>query len=318
MTDSTITKSSGAAPASERVPVGRLGVHWRSGAARPATEDIMACGLVNAQTWVDHSFWRPAALWAGIAGALSAGATLEGIDWRVLALALILVDVLWGSVWRLAGGRAHLLPLSPRTLRQQVWLPYLQPGSPAARVFANDHQDLWPLVFRAGIPAILLALLVAAVLGVDALALTLIAVAITLLGWTARHTLQDVPVLLGSLMSIGLPWLLIMQQLAPTAAESVWGVSGVLVAMWVLHHWGEMRILADPHDAIAMLLLASGELAICALLILAQAPLWLAGVVLLLLPTWLAIVQGRPVGRRMQPLWLLAMLLSAVALGQVL
>jgi hypothetical protein len=53
------------------------------------------------------------------------------------------------------------------------------------------------------------------------------------------------------------------------------------------------------------------------LVVVLQAPLWLAGIVLLLLPTWLLLLQGRPVGQRMQPLWLAALLLSALAVGQV-
>ncbi len=281
-----------------------------------AALDLMAPGLFNVQTWVDHAFWRPAAFWAGIAGALAVDARLLGLDWRALALALILADLLWGGVWRLAGGRARLLPLSPHALRQNVWLPYLQPGSPAARVFATDHQDLWPLALRVGAPAIVLALLVAAVLGVEAVVLTLIVVALTVLGWTARHTLRGIPIVLASLVSIGLPWLLLMQQVAPPDGAGMWGAPALLAALWTLHHWGETRLLADGRDPVSLLLLAVGELGLCVLLIVAQAPLGLAGVVLLLLPSWLAIVQGRPVGRRVQPLWLLAMLLSALALGQ--
>ena len=316
MTNSAVTPSDDATAPTARAP-SRRGVRWRTATTHPTAPDAMASGLLNTQTWVDHAFLRPAALWAGLAGVLTTGATWQGFDWRALALALLLVDVLWGGVWRLAGGRALLLPLAPRPLRQQVWLPYLQPGSPAARVFTDDHQDLWPLAWRVGAPTFLLALLVSAVLGVEALSLTLVVVALTVLGWTARHTLHGVPLVLASLVGIGLPWLLLLRQTAAGDAVTTGGAPLVLAALWTLHHWGELRILADRDDAVAMLLLALGELGVCALLIVGQAPLWLAGVVLLLLPGWLAIVQGRAVGRRMQPLWLLAMLLSALALRQM-
>lgn len=316
MTDSAVTEANDAGARPAHTPSRKFGLHWRPAATRLAALDLMASGLVNAQLWADQAFWRPAALWAGLAGLLAADAPIEGIDWRALALALLLVDVVWGAVWRLAGGRDLLLPLAPHAVRQQVWLPYLQPESPAARVFSGSHQDLWPLTFRVGTPTILLALVVAAVLGVEALGLTVVVVALTVLGWTARHTLRGIPIVLASLVSVGLPWLLLMWQNA-AGAEPAWGAALAAAALWTLHHWGAVRILGDGHDAIAMLLLAVSELGICALLIVGQAPLWLVAVVLVLLPTWLAIVQGRAVGRRMQPLWLLAMLLSALALRQM-
>jgi len=278
----------------------------------------MASGLFSAQVWVESSFWRPAAVWAGIAGALTAGATLTTLDWRILTLALLLVDVLWGSVWRLAGGRAQLLAMPPGALRRQLWLPYLQPGSPAARIFSGDHQDIWPLAFRTGAPSIILALLVAAVLGMEAILLTAVVVIITGVSWTARHALRGIPIPLAGLVSIGLPWLLVMWQMTPAGVEFEWLAPAVLLSCWTVHYWGESRVLADSRDIVAMILLASGEIGVIVLLIVVQAPLWLAGVVLLFLPGWLTIVQGGQVGRRMQPLWLLALLLSALALGQVI
>lgn len=277
----------------------------------------MASGLLNAQVWMERAPWRPAALWAGIAGLLATGLPLTAINWQALALALLLADVLWGSVWRMAGGRDVLLPLAPRVLRQQVRLPYLEPGSPAARLFSDDHTDLWPLAFRVGVPAVLLAFVVAAVLGVGALFLTLSVVLITILGWTARHTLAGIPVALFSLIAIGLPWLLVVRELTPAAVDVQWAPQIMLAGAWVVHHWGETRVLSDSGDTVGLALLAAAELALCILLVVMQAPLWLGLIVLLLLPTWLAIFRGQDVGH-MPPFWLLAMLLSALALGQVI
>lgn len=315
MTDAAIPEANDAATRPAPIPARRFGLHWRPAPLHSAALDVMISGLINVQVWADQSFWRPAALWAGMAGVLAAGGALERTDWRVLALALLLVDVLWGAVWRLAGGRNLLLPLAPRAAQPQVWLPYLQPASPAARIFAGSHHDLWPLVFRVGAPTMLLALLAAGVLGIEALSLTIIVVTLTVLGWTVRHTLHYIPIVLASLVSIGLPWLLLLWQYTDENTALALGVA--MAGLWTLHHWGEVRIRADGLDAIAMLLLAASELGLCVLLILGQAPLWLAAIVLLLLPTWLAIVQGRAVGRQMQPLWLLAMLLSALAVGQM-
>ena len=277
----------------------------------------MASGLLNAQVWMERAPWRPAALWAAIAGLLATGLPFAAINWQALALVLLLADVLWGSVWRLAGGRDVLLPLAPRVLRQQVRLPYLEPGSPAARLFSDDHTDLWPLAFRVGVPAVLLAFVVAAVLGAGAIFLTLSVVVITVLGWTARHTLAGIPVGLFSLVAIGLPWLLVVRELTPAAADVQWAPQIMLAGAWVVHHWGETRICTDRGDTFGLVLLAVAEVALCVLLVVMQAPLWLGLVVLLLLPAWLAIVRGQAVGH-MRPFWLLAMLLSAFALGQVI
>ena len=294
--------------------LGRLRRRVVAGQIAPA--DLTTSGLINAQVWMERAPWRPAALWSGVAGFLAAGLPLSAVDWQTLALALLLADVLWGSVWRLAGGRDVLLPLAPRVLRQQVRLPYLEAGSPAARLFSEDHTDLWPLAFRVGLPAIVLAFVVAAVLGIGALLLTFSVALLTVLGWTARHTLAGIPVVLFSLVAIGLPWLLVLREVTPAGVAIAWTPQLVLAGLWVVHHWGETRVLADDGDLVGMILLAVAEAVLCIFLVVMQAPLWLGLIVLLLLPTWLAVFRGQGVGH-MPPFWLLAMLLSALALGQV-
>lgn len=294
--------------------LGRLRQRIVAGQIAPA--DLAASGLINAQVWMERAPWRPAALWAGVAGFLAAGVPFSAVNWQTLALALLLADVLWGSVWRLAGGRDLLLPLAPRVLRQQVRLPYLAAGSPAARLFSEDHTDLWPLAFRVGVPAVLLAFVVAGVLGVGALLLTLSVVLLTVLGWTARHTLAGIPVVLFSLVAIGLPWLLVLREVTPAGVAIAWAPQIVLAGLWVVHHWGETRVLADGGDLAGLVLLAVTEAALCIFLVVMQAPLWLGLVVLMLLPTWLALFRGQGVSH-MPPFWLLAMWLSALALGQV-
>jgi hypothetical protein len=140
---------------------------------------------------------------------------------------------------------------------------------------------------------VLLALLVAAVLGIEAVVLTLVVDRVDGAGVDGAPHAARHPDRAGEPGQHRLPWLLLLWQ---HAAEPAWGAALAVAALWTLHHWGEVRILSDGHDAIAMLLLAVGELGVCALLIVGQAPLWLAAVVLLLLPTWLAIVQGRASG----------------------
>lgn len=281
-----------------------------------ALTDLMASGLINAQIWMERAPWRPAALWAGVAGSMAAGLPFAEVNWQTLALALLLADSLWGSVWRLAAGRDALLPLAPRVLRQPLWLPYLEPSSPAARLFSEDHTGVWPLAFRRGVPAFLLAFVVAAVLGLGALLLTLIAVLITVLAWMMRHTRFGIPVVLFSLMAIGLPWLLVLLTTTLTERTTSWVPQIALAGLWVVHHWGETRVLAASADAVGLLLLATAEVSLCVFLVVVQAPLWLGVIVLLLLPTWLAFFRKQSVNH-MPPFWLLAMLVSALALGQV-
>ena len=59
------------------------------------------------------------------------------------------------------------------------------------------------------------------------------------------------------------------------------------------------------------------EIGIISLLIFIRAPFWLALLIVLWLPTWLAVYYRRPL-QRLNFVWLLAMLLSAWALGQSL
>ena len=273
--------------------------------------------VINGQIWIDQAPWRPAALWAVAAGLLVTGLGNRPapLDWREVLLLLLLADLLWGGIWRLAGGRTALPALPARSGDQAAWLPYLQAGSPAARLLGADHTDLWTYAVRIGAPTALLAIVVAAVLGIPALVLTGVALVIATLGWTMRRTLQRRPILLAALMAVGLPWLLTLFQLqAPvTGADAL--APFALVTLWTVHHWGELRATAYIHDWLGLALMGATEIALCLLLIVAQTPLWLAPIVLLLLPTWL-VVQRRGALKRVRFLWLVAMLLSAAALGQ--
>jgi len=276
-----------------------------------------ATSLFGVQLWSLGVPWRPTALWAGLAGLLAVGGLPVQEQWHSVLLMLLLVDLLWGGIWRLAGGRSHLLPIPDPVSRSPFWLPYLQPDSPAARFFSPAQGEFWPLLLRVGLPSVLLAVGVAAVLGLTALLFTAALMLVTLAGWTVRHANGSGSGLLASMATIGLPWLLVMQQRVPSAGELLSPLFWGLPLCWLLHHWGELQLLGNSRDPVGWGLLAVGELGICLVLIGLRVPLWLAGIVLLLLPTWLLLLQGRPVGQRMQPLWLAALLLSALAVGQV-
>ena len=249
-------------------------------------------------------------------GLLAAGVLRRpgDLNWQALALLALLVDPLWGSIWRLAGGRQALLALPPISSDRRLALPYLQMGSPAARLLAGDHTDVWPSALRVGVPAVVVALLVAALLGTYAIGLTLLVVVLAALGWTLRRTFGRGVPLLQSIVAIGLPWALTLQQVQHGPAEFNWLPQLVLIGCWILHQWGGLRN-SERNDLLGLLGLAAAEITLCLLLIVAQAPLWLAPLVILLLPTWLLAYQRQPL-RRLRVVWLAAMLISAIAMGQ--
>ncbi len=284
-------------------------------AAVPDSE-AAATGVVNVQVWMDQAIWRPAGFWAFAAGLLAAGVLRRpgDLNWQALALLALLVDPLWGSIWRLAGGRRALLTLPPLSSERRLALPYLQAGSPAARLLAGNHTDVWPSALRVGVPAVIVALLVAALLGTYAVGLTLAVVILAALGWTLRRTFGRGAPLLQGVVAIGLPWALTLQQVQHGQSDFQWLPQLVLIGCWVLHQWGGLRNTQES-DTFGLIGLAAAEVMLCLLLIVAQAPLWLAPLVILLLPTWLLAYQRLPL-RRLQVVWLAAMLISAIALGQ--
>src|SRR5437016_8591466 len=110
-------------------------LNWlaRSVFAPPVQNDVNLgnSGTLNAQIWLGQFPWRPTAAWAVIAALLATGWATRRFDlnWQTAALLLLLVDPLWGGIWRLAAGRAELLPLHTQAVQYQVWLPYLRRGA---------------------------------------------------------------------------------------------------------------------------------------------------------------------------------------------
>ncbi|MCB0121163.1 MAG: hypothetical protein KDE58_02905 [Caldilineaceae bacterium] len=272
---------------------------------------------INTQFWLEHLPWRPTAAWATVAALLAIGGNPATYDWQVVLLVLLLADPLWGSIWRLAAGRDEILPLQHSGTRQRIWLPYLLPGSPAARLFDWNHTQALPLLFRVGLPSLLLSGAVALVLTPVALWMTGCVFLISILGWIIRRTLQSSTTFLHSLVTVTMPWLLTLSLFGAELSDSQWAIHLVLIALWTLHNWGEgrnLRIIADP---LGLLLLAVAEIGMICLLIFLRAPFWLALLVILWLPTWLSVYYRRSV-QHLNFIWLLAMLLSAWALGQYL
>jgi hypothetical protein len=249
--------------------------------------------------------------------ALLAGSALArpgDLDWQMLALILLLVDPLWGSIWRLAAGRKEMLPLDNQALSYRFWLPYLQPESPASKLLGWDGANVLPLLFRVALPSLVLAVAVALVLGPFALALTALVALLSPLGWTLRRSLAVQPVLLQSLITIALPWLLTLQ-LVTGALRGDWLTPATVLALLAtLHHWGEVRLLRNHEDVIGVALLAAAEVGMVVLLIVAQAPFWLGLLAVVWLPAWLLIYQRQPL-QRVNFWWLIALLVAALGVS---
>jgi hypothetical protein len=165
------------------------------------------------------------------------------------------------------------------------------------------------------LPSVLIATGLSAILGESALASTGIVIIVSILGWISRRSLQQAPVLLQSVVTIALPWLLAAHQLTGEIFSGAWVTSHtVLIALCTLHHWGEGRLLRTPADAFGVGLLALSEAGIFVLLLVRQTPLWLVLLILIWLPAWLLIHQKQPL-ERVNFWWLLAIFVSALAIS---
>jgi hypothetical protein len=294
---------------------------WRALTAPVAQGDLTlsTSATINAQFWFSQFPLRPTAAWAAVAALLAAGSFTFGLPlgWRELALLLLLVDPLWGAIWRMAAGRLELLPLREQDAPSLGWLPYLQAGSPAARLLGWDDNGVLHLLMRVALPCAILAFAVALTLSPAAVWLTGMMLALGLAGWIVRHTIGYVPAALHSAATVALPWALTLAQVGISPEREFWTYHVVVVLLWFVHNWGEGRLLRAPSDLLGICLLAVSDLGLALLLVVAQAPLWLALMSVLWLPTWLLIYQRRPL-QRLNFWWLLSMLISGLALGQSL
>lgn len=222
---------------------------------------------INGQFWFDQSPWRLTAAWSLVAALISLGlladlnSLTQILDWHAFVLSLILVDLLWGFIWRIAWGTEGLLRLGRHQYGSRFWLPYLQANSPAAILMGRPdpgpsngsshqdhayHQDIISLVFRTGLPTLILAFGIALSLGSAALWLTTCAVLCGLLGWISRRNWGQPSALLQAIVVIALPWLLAKALMTIQAGnemriDSQWSYSLSLMTLWAIHYWGIAR-----------------------------------------------------------------------------
>lgn len=273
--------------------------------------------ILDARVWLERSPSRVAGGWSMVAALLAMGFPMSAdrLAPPLFVLLFLLVDLLWGSIWG-ALVRPDSLPSVAQRLRQtRIWLPYLRIGSPAARLFGHDGPGILPLMARVMLPGVAVALAVSVVLEPMLFWMTVAVVLLSVGGWLHRQVAVVPVVLFHSLVAVTLPWWATLHVVGGLSSHTYYHIA--LVGLWTLHTWGSNRSVGDPAERAGLVGVALAQFGVSLLLILAQAPLWLAVLSVLWLPTWLAVYRGQSL-QRVGIWWLLAMLVSSLALGQSL
>lgn len=300
----------------------RLAAQTRRVIAPPVADDLplSSAATVNAHFWLGQFPWRITAGWSVVAALLAAGALWRpwNLVWRDVVLLWLLADPIWGSLWRLAAGRLELPAQRGRSWASDFWLPYLRPGSPAAQLLGGDGPASLPLLFRVALPGALVALVAASALGRTAVWMTAAVMVITVVGWISVRLFNRPPILLHSIVTVGMPWFLTLSLFGTSfgvgGVENQHTVSLALAVLWTLHVWGGERAICFADDWLGAILMGIAQFGVGVLLVTARAPIWLAVLVALWLPTWLTVYRRGSLARH-RFWWLLAMLVSALAVG---
>lgn len=284
-------------------------------AASSAPDQPEQPSFVALRLWLADSPWRLSGGWLLLAGWLAAGGVPTGQPWLPLVLALVLAEVVWGALWSQLVP-SHAWPL--HQARRRPGLPYVQPGSPAARLLGWPDPGPAAAIVRAGLPLVALALLLGLAIGWPALLASGLVVLIVLLamaaqraglagmtGWLQALVQAALPCALG--VSLAGPW--------PVGPHGAW-LAGLALGFTLLARALISGRSQAAGDAQRLLVAAAGAAAVVAVLLLNGQPV-AAGLAGLLAAAPLLML-ARPTdrtARAAQP-WLLALLLvSALALG---
>jgi hypothetical protein len=247
-------------------------------------------------------------MWLGPAWAVLCGAVASGeleIGWRgalALLLAVVLADGVLGSVWTLAtsAGQWRL----PKTRRGNPHgepalpvLPYTLPGSVGGRFSSFVAQALhrwrhviWP---RVGTSIVgmgfmsLVALLMAAFLGMGPFVVTAIAVGFAAAGLVDARCGGSRGAGLASCVLAGLPWLIGYAALGGAAAMAEGLASFLRILLWPALYavtWYGYRMLGKEQSQRGAVVLNLAQVAAVALLVAVREPIMAGAVVLFLLP----------------------------------
>lgn len=292
------------------------------------TTELRKSGLIRLHTRRRGASGWIIPAWATLCGAVASGALEPTLPALVrLLLALLLVEVGWGTTWGALATTNWITPLR----RWRHWhvgapsrfLPYTQPGSPGYRLARSAFQlRSWYQAVMAPStgPAIgavaagvALSLVLAAVGGTELVLLTLAGCAFMELAVVLDRGRGQAPGGWDALIRLGLPWLAGHATFAPLSTSSL-----ILAATFSLAVGG----LASARGKWGRVLWAAGQLLTAILFVSLRQPLIVALLTLLLFPQWLATVQSAEVGtattqrwtRRAWPWLAAAMLLAAWSL----
>ena len=188
------------------------------GAAAPATESApltvpttSSSALLDTRMWMELSPWRISAAWSLAAAALAAGISDCEPD-RQSADGGASLPAGRSAVGGTCGAglrQPRPLPRIQETvLRNRLWLPYLAAGSPAARLFGQHGPSVLSILFRAWLPSVMAAFVVALAVGIPAVWATLAVLGIAVAGWLQRQMALISVSVLHSLVVVAMPWLL--------------------------------------------------------------------------------------------------------------
>lgn len=255
------------------------------------------------RVWLAGSPWRLTGVWLALAGLVaSAGLRVQIQSLWSIALALLLADPLWGALWaQIAEGATATRPLSrPR-------LPYAVADSPAGQ--------LWRWLGQA--PVIVVAGLVAWLLGPLAMALTGLALVLASIGGLAsRAGLNSWVGWLRALTQVTLPFTLGVTLAGPWPAqpEGLW-LASLLTAFTLLAVATELFGLNGARGDITALAMAGT--AVCAFTLLVAGLPLVAGLIVLLAVGPLLALQRADLVRpaALQTWWWLLAMVAALSLG---
>lgn len=275
------------------------------------------------RVWLAGSPWRLTAGWLVLVALLATlGSDILDQPLLQLAFALVLAELLWMALWM------QLVPPRPwpgRLARRRPALPYIAPGSPAARLLGWQQPGTLAAIVRGGVPLVLLALLIAYVLGPTALLLTAFVVAVVVVATiTRRAGLIGLTHWLHALLIVGPPIALGLSLAGvwPVLPESLW-LGGLAIGAFFLARVA-VESPALPLDTAAsgsgglyhILLAGAGVAALAGVMLIARKPLALGVVVLLATAPLLTVARPTRVGHGVFQGWcLLLVLVAAAALG---
>ena len=278
--------------------------------------------------WLAGSPWRLTGAWLVLAGLVAAaGLRVRQQPLLTIALALLLADPVWGALWQQIAERADRTPSSGRPWHPR--LPYADPAGPAGRMFGWRQPGLLPAIVSDVLPIVLLAALVALLLGRQAVVLTASAIALAGLGWlTCRAGLAVWTQGLNALVHAGLPFLLGVSLVTPwPALPLAYWLLG-LAAGYALLAWSGLLVLAGaacgaahlppspPRRSIALGLAVVGSCLVVGVLLWAGRPLAAGAAGVLAAAPLFLIARSEPMsGRAIQFWWWLLALGAAAALG---